>query len=105
MAMIRCAFLEVHVEEEMFAEFGDVDSIEDVGNESVEQNGPLGEGWWRQRSSKSRGRGLGRGNGVDGNPTNVGCNDAQTPTRDFVNLGESEPRESTRVKGRGTHFQ
>ena len=41
MAMIRCAFLEVHVEEEMFAEFGDEDDIED---ESVEQDGQLGEG-------------------------------------------------------------
>ena len=28
--MIRCAFLEVHVEEEMFAEFGDEDEIEEV---------------------------------------------------------------------------
>ena len=44
MAMIRCAFVEVHVEEEMFVEFGDVDVIEDVGNESVDQEGPLGEG-------------------------------------------------------------
>ena len=42
--MIRCAFLEVDVEEEKFAEFGDVDSIEDVGDESVQQEGPLGEG-------------------------------------------------------------
>ena len=40
------AFLEVHVEEDMFAEFGhgDMDSIEDVGDESVQQEGPLGEG-------------------------------------------------------------
>ena len=44
MAMIRCAFLEVHMEEEMFAEFGDDDDIEDVEDESVEQEGPLGEG-------------------------------------------------------------
>ena len=44
MAMIRCAFLEVHVEAEMFAEFGNEDNIEDVGNESLEQEGPLGEG-------------------------------------------------------------
>ena len=43
MAMIRCAFVEVHMEEEMFAEFGDVDGIKDVGDESVEQEGPLGE--------------------------------------------------------------
>ena len=35
--MIRCAFLEVHVEEEMFAEFGDKDGIEDVEDESFEQ--------------------------------------------------------------------
>ena len=44
MAMIRCAFLEVHVEEEMFAEFGDEDDIEDVEDESIAQAGPLGEG-------------------------------------------------------------
>ena len=31
MTMIRCAFLEVHVEEDMFAQFGDGDHIEDVG--------------------------------------------------------------------------
>ena len=42
--MMRCAFLEVHVEEEMFAEFGDKDDIEDVEDESFEQEGPLGEG-------------------------------------------------------------
>ena len=42
--MIRCAFLEVHVEEEIFAEFGDEDDIEDVEDESFEQEGPLGEG-------------------------------------------------------------
>ena len=28
----------------MFAEFGDKDDIEDVEDESVEQEGPLGEG-------------------------------------------------------------
>ena len=43
MVMIRCAFLEVHVEEEMFEEFGNVDDIEDNGGESVEQEGSLGE--------------------------------------------------------------
>ena len=42
--MIRCAFLEVQVEEEMFAEFGDMDGIEDVVDESVEPEGPLEEG-------------------------------------------------------------
>ena len=42
--MIRCAFLEVHVEEEMFAEFGEEDDIEDVEDESFEQEGPFGEG-------------------------------------------------------------
>ena len=42
--MIRCALLEVHVEEEMFAEVGDEDDIEDVEDESFEQEGPLGEG-------------------------------------------------------------
>ena len=42
--MTRCAFLEVHVEEEMLAEFGDEDDIEDVEDESFEQEGPLGVG-------------------------------------------------------------
>ena len=42
--MIRCAFLKVHVEEEMFAEFGDEDVTEDVEDESFEQEDPLGEG-------------------------------------------------------------
>ena len=45
MAMIRCVYLEVHVEEEIFAEFGVDDSIEDVGDESIEQEGSLGEGF------------------------------------------------------------
>ena len=49
--MIRCAFLEVRVEEEMFAEFGDEDDIEDVEDESFEQEGPLGEGLGEERSS------------------------------------------------------
>ena len=44
MAMIRCAFLEVHVEEEMFVEFGDEDDIDNVEDESVEPEGPLGDG-------------------------------------------------------------
>ena len=34
LVMIRCAFLEVHVEEDMLAEFGDEDDIEDVEDES-----------------------------------------------------------------------
>ena len=38
--MIRCAFLEVHVEEEMFAEFGDEDDIEDVEDESFDESFP-----------------------------------------------------------------
>ena len=41
---IRCAFLEVQVEEEMFAEFGGEDDIEDVEDEAFEQECPLGEG-------------------------------------------------------------
>ena len=45
MAMIRGAFLEVNVQEEMFAEFGDEEDIEDVEDESAGQEGPLGEGW------------------------------------------------------------
>ena len=44
MAMMRCAFLEVHVEKEMYAEFGNENDVEDVEDESVEQEGPLGEG-------------------------------------------------------------
>ena len=36
--------MEVHVEEEIFAEFGDEDDIQDVEDESVEQAGPLEEG-------------------------------------------------------------
>ena len=44
MAMIRCALWEVHVEEEMFAECGDEYYIEDVEDQSVEQECPLGEG-------------------------------------------------------------
>ena len=42
-AMIRCVFLEVHVEEEMFAEFGEEHDIEDFEDESVTQAGRLGE--------------------------------------------------------------
>ena len=37
MAKIRSAFLGVHMEEDVFAEFGDVaDSIENVGDEFIE---------------------------------------------------------------------
>ena len=43
MLMIRCAFLEVHVEEEMFTNFGDVDGIKDAEDESVEQEDPFGD--------------------------------------------------------------
>ena len=45
MAMIGCAFLEVQVQEELIVELGDVDGIEDVGDEStsVEQEGFLEE--------------------------------------------------------------
>ena len=50
--VIRCAFLEVHMEVEMFAAFGDVDGIVDIGDESVQQKGPLVE-------AQGRGRGLG----------------------------------------------
>ena len=102
--MIRCAFVEVHVEEEMFAEFGDVDIIEDVGNESVEQESPLGGVGGGRGRAQGRGRGLGRRNAVDGNPTNVGSNAAQPLTWDVVNLGESEPRESIPLRELGAHF-
>ena len=43
MAMTRCAFLQVHVEEEMFAEFGAEADIENVEDESAEHERPLGE--------------------------------------------------------------
>ena len=36
--MIRCAFLAVHVEEKMFAEFGDVDNI-DMASNACHQSG------------------------------------------------------------------
>ena len=68
MAMIRCAFLEVQVEVEMFADFGDMDGIEDAGDEFVEQEGPLGGELCRLRSStgsRNRTR-VGRRNAVDG---------------------------------------
>ena len=51
MVMIRCAFVEVHVEEEMFAEFGDEDDIEDVEDESFEKKVRWEKGWERERSS------------------------------------------------------
>ena len=89
MAMIRCGFLEVHVDEEMFADFRDVDGFKDVGEEFVEQeNRWKGVGGGRGRA-QGRGTGLGHGNAVDRNPTNVDSNayDAQPPTWDFVNLG------------------
>ena len=60
-------------------------------------------GWERQRSS-TRGRGLGRGNAVDGNASSVGNNDAQPLTWDVVNLGESKPRESIPLRGLDAHF-
>ena len=53
--MIRCAFLEVHVEEEI-AEFGDEDDIEDVEDESFEQEGPFGEGLGERQRSSTRSR-------------------------------------------------
>ena len=77
-AMIRCAFLGVHMEEDVFAEFGDVaDSIENVGDEFIEQEGPLarGEGLVEAEVEHKVGeRGFGHRNAVDGNPTNVGSN-------------------------------
>ena len=35
--MLTCACLEVHVEEKMFVDFGDMNCLDDVRNESVEQ--------------------------------------------------------------------
>ena len=65
MTMSKCAFLEVHVKEERLAESQNGNDIEDVEDESVEQEGPLGEAlgeaevehkveeearpWWRKR--------------------------------------------------------
>ena len=93
--MIRCSFVEVHLEEEMFVEFGDVNSIEDVGDESVQQEGPLGKGLVQAEvKHKVEKDAL---VAVVGNPTNVGRNDAQPLTWDVVNLGESEPRESLAI--------
>ena len=54
MAMIRCTFVVVHVEVEMYAAFGDLEGIEDVGNASVEQlfkKAFWERGCWRQRST------------------------------------------------------
>ena len=95
MAMIRCAFLEVHVEEEMFAEFGDEDDIENVEDESVGQEGPVGEGLGEAEvEHKVEVEAMVTETHVDRNATSVGNNDAQPLTWDVVNLGESEPRES-----------
>ena len=96
--MIRCAFLEVHVEEGMFAEFGDEEDIEDV-----EDGRGVGRGRGR---AQGRERGIGRGNAVDGNASSVSNNDAQPLTWDVVNLEESasEPRESILLKELDAHF-
>ena len=52
MAMIRCAFFQEHVEEDMIVEFGDEDDVE-----NVEDEGPLRDGSARQRpSARSRKR-------------------------------------------------
>ena len=103
---IRCAFMEVHVEEEMFAEFGDEDDIEDVEDESFEQEGPLGEGLGeaevehKVEEEASVAETLLTGT----NASSVGNNDAQPLTWDVVNLGESEPRESIPLRELDAHF-
>ena len=104
MVMIRCVFLEMHVEEEMFAEFGDEDDIEDVEDESFEQERPLGEGLREAEVEHKGGRGLGRGNAFDGNASSVGNNDAQPLTWDVVNMGESERREFIPLRELDAHF-
>ena len=104
--MIRCAFLEVHVEEE-FAGFEDEDDIEDVSRTSPFSKKVRWERVGRGRGrAQDRGRGLGRGNAVDRNASGVGNNDAQPLTWDVVNLGESasEPRESIPLRERDVHF-
>ena len=53
---------------------------------------------------QGRGRGLGRGNAVDGNASSVGNNDAQPLAWDVVNLGESEQRESIPLRELDAHF-
>ena len=78
-----------------------------------------GRGWrvlWARRSvgrgvgrgrgrAQGRGRGLGRGIAVDRNASSVGNNEAQPLTRDVVNLGESESRESIPLREIDAHFQ
>ena len=99
-AMIRCAFFEVHVEEEMFAEFGDEDDLEGVEDESVEQEGPLGEGLGEaevehkvEEESLVAEMLLTRTQ-----PAWATYNDAKPLTWDVLNLGESEPRESIQLR-------
>ena len=105
MAMIRCAFVEVHVEEEIFAEFRDEDDIESVEDESIEQEGPLGEGLGEAEvEHKVEEEALVRGNPVDGNASSVGNNDAQPLTWDVVNIGESEQRGYIPLREVDAHF-
>ena len=98
-AIIRCAFLEVHLEEEMFAEFGDEDDLEGVEDESVEQEGALWEGLGEEEvEQKVEEDALVAETLLTGTqPALAFNNDAQPLTWDVVIPGESEPRESSRL--------
>ena len=103
--MIRCAFLEVHVEEEMFAEFGDEDDIEDVEDDSFEQEGPLGEGLGEAEvEHKVEEEALVAETLLTATQAVGGNNDAQPLTWDVVKLGESEARESIPLRELDAHF-
>ena len=94
-----------HLEEDQFMVVGDMDSIADAGDESVEQEGPFGEGLVEAEvEHKMEGSSHGCRNAADGNPTNVGSNDAQLLTWDVVDLGASEQRESIQRRELGAHF-
>ena len=96
---------QVHVEEEMFAEFGDEDDMEDVEDESVEQEGSLGERLGEAEvEHKVEEEAFCRGNAVDGNTSSMGNNDAQPLTWNVVNLGEYEPREYFPLRELDAHF-
>ena len=76
-----------------------------MGNESVEQEGPVGEGLVEAEiGHKVDEEALGCGNAVVMNTSNVDSIDAQPLTWDVVNLGASEPRESVPLRELGTRI-